>query len=173
MEYLSYIIVALIPASAVIIIAYILLKKNNEREYNAQNLKLRAERQKSFLEPRTEAYQRLILLMERINPNNLIMRLDTEEKNAAIFQSEILSTIRTEYDHNVVQQMFVSESAWSLVKRSREETVKIINVAAQQLEPNASALDLANQVFILLGELEESPTEIAAKALRKEFQRLF
>lgn len=173
MEYISYIIVALIPASAVIVIAYILLKKNNQREINAQNLALRGERQKSFLEPRTEAYQRLTLLMERINPNNLIMRLDMEGKNAALFQAEILNNIRTEYDHNVVQQMFVSEAVWELILRSKEETIKIINVAAQQLKSDASALDLASQVFTLLRELEELPTEIALKALRKEFQRLF
>lgn len=173
MEYITYIIVALIPASAIALVVYIFLKKNNEREFTNANLQLRRERQKFFLEPRADAYQRVVLLMERISLNNLIMRLHNSNKNAIIFQTELLNNIRNEYDHNVAQQIFISVPLWDLINKSKEETIKIINVAARQMDKDATALDLSGKIFEIIGELDELPTEIALKALKKEFQKLF
>src|SRR5690554_3122518 len=101
MEYLTYIIVALIPALSVIFIVVHFLKKNNERDLIQLEVRLKKERQKFFLEPRADAYQRIVLLLERITPHNLIMRLNLTNKNATLFQTELLNTIRNEFDHNV------------------------------------------------------------------------
>src|SRR5690554_6794487 len=144
MEYFSYIIVALIPTLAVIYVVNTFLKKQNEREITNLNIHLKKERQKFFLEPRIEAYQRIVLLMERINPHSLIMRLHNPDKSAVLLQTELLNNIRNEFDHNVAQQIFISTSAWEMVKKSKEETIKIINVAAQSLDEEATSIDLSN-----------------------------
>lgn len=173
MEYITYIIVALIPALAVIFVVLAFLKKQNEREITNLNIDLKKERQKFFLEPRMEAYQRAVLLLERINPQSLIMRLYDDKKSAIILQTELLSNIRSEFDHNVAQQIFISTSAWEMVKKSKEETIKIINVAAQSLGENATSIELSNKIFEIVGELDELPTEITIKLLKEELQRLF
>lgn len=173
MQYVTYIIVGLIPAITAILISYYFLKKSNEREFTTLSLNLRKENQKYYLEPRTEAYQRLVLLMERINPNNMVMRLKPDNKNATLFQTELLNNIRSEYDHNVAQQLFVSEKVWDMIKKSKEETIKIINIAGQDLPSEATAFELANKIFEIVSNLDELPTEIATKALKKEFQKQF
>ncbi|PWH81580.1 DUF7935 family protein [Brumimicrobium oceani] len=173
MEYITYIIVALVPALAVIYIVNIFLKKQGEREITNLNVNLKKERQNFFLEPRMEAYQRIVLLLERINPQSLIMRLHDPNKSAIMLQTELLSNIRNEFDHNVAQQIFISTSSWEMVKKSKEETIKIINVAAQALGEEATSIELSNKIFEIVGELDELPTEITIKLLKEELHRLF
>lgn len=173
MDYITYIIVALVPALAVVFVVYTFINKSNEKELTNLRIQLKQQRQKFFLEPRTDAYQRIVLLLERINPHSLIMRLHNTNKNALSLQTELLNNIRNEFDHNVAQQIFISNSAWEIVKKSKEETIKIINVAAQQLDEDATATDLSAKIFELVGEFEDLPTEIAIKLLKEEFQKLF
>lgn len=167
------IFLVLISGGMVLGMAYLFLKKNSEKEIASLSLQMRKERQKHFLPMRVEAYQRGALLMERIHPGNLVMRLHNPGLPAKAFQSEILKTIREEYDHNVSQQMFVSPQAWEMVRNSKEETIKIINIAGNQMTNVSMANDLATRIFELVAEIGKLPTEITVDYLRKELQELF
>jgi hypothetical protein len=134
---------------------------------------LKKQRQDFFLAHRMEAYQRVILYMERINPSSIVLRMNQPNMNALVLQTMVLKAIREEYDHNVAQQMFISSNAWNLLKNAKEETVKLINVAASQLGSEASANDLATAVITLSAEINPLPSEIAINALKAEFQQLF
>jgi hypothetical protein len=173
LEFLAYVIIALIPATAVIVVVYILLKKNGEREITALTMQLKKERQTNFLESRVDAYQRAVLLMERIHPNSLIMRNFNPGLPAGAFQAKLLDQIREEFDHNVAQQIFISPGAWEMVKTSKEETLKIINIAGRQMDPTAMAGDLSTKIFEIIAEVGELPTEITIKHLKTEVQKLF
>lgn len=173
MEYIAFILVGLLPALAAIVAVYIITKDNKQKEMTMLTLQLKEQRQEYFLEPRVEAYQRVVLLLERITPHNLIMRLHNSQKPATVFQQELLSNIRTEFDHNVAQQLFIPIATWEYVKKSKEETIKIINTAAGQLDEEANSFDLSNKIFEIASQLEDFPTEIAIKILKEEFQRLF
>lgn len=172
-ELLSYMIIALIPAAAVIYVVYIMLKKQGEKEISALTMQLKKEQQASFIEPRVDAYQRAVLLMERITPNNLIMRIYDPRLNAKQFQTALLDNIRKEYEHNLAQQIFISLNGWEMVKSSKEETVKIINIAARQIGEEANATELSSKIFEIVAEVGELPTEITIKQLKGELQRLF
>lgn len=173
MEILAQMIIALIPAAAVVVVVYIFLKKQGEKEISSLSIQLKKERQKFFLEPRVDAYQRIVLLMERVNPHSLVMRIHDPKISAKAMQAELLNAIRNEFDHNVAQQIFISQDAWEMVKKSKEETVKIINIAAKQMEESASATDLSSKIFELISEIDELPTEITIRRLKEELQRLF
>ena len=134
---------------------------------------LKKQRQDFFLAHRMEAYQRVILYMERIHPSSIVLRMNQPNMNALVLQTLVLKAIREEYDHNVAQQMFISSNAWNLLKNAKEETVKLINVAASQLGAEASANDLATAVITLSAEINPLPSEIAINALKAEFQQLF
>ncbi len=173
MEILVQSIIALIPAAASVAIVYFFLKKSGEKEMSQLRGELKKERQQFFLEPRMEAFQRVVLLMERINPHSLVMRIHQPQLSAKELQGELLKTIRQEFDHNVVQQLYISPQAWKMVKKSKEETVKIVNIAADQLEEKATATDLSNKIFTIVAEIDELPTEITIRLLKEEFQQLF
>lgn len=167
----------ILPAGAVLMSTIFFLRKTNEREdkNNARQLQaeLKKQRQEYFLPNRVEAYQRAILLMERIHPNSLIMRTINPGYPASMYQSELLKLIREEYDHNVAQQLFVTPSLWEMVKNSKEETIKIVNIAGNQMQPSSMSTDLAAKIFELVGEIGEMPTDITVKALKEDLQRLF
>src|SRR5690554_6943446 len=173
MDYITYIIVALIPALTVAFVVYTFIKNNNEKDLKHMRIQLKQERHKFFLEPREDAYQRIVLLLERIKPHSLIMRLHNTNGSAIALQTEIQSNIRDEFDHNVAQQIVISNSSWEMVKKSKEEAINIIAVAAQQMDEKSTATDLSSKIFEIVGELDELPTEIAIKVVKEEFQRLF
>lgn len=173
MEFLVYIIVALIPASAVVIVVYLFLKKQGENEISKLSMQIKKERQSFFLEPRLDAYQRMILLLERTHPYSLVMRIHNPTHSAKHFQKELLESIRKEFDHNVAQQIFISPESWEMIKKSKEETINIINIAAKSMEEDADATALSSKIFEIVAEVGELPCDITIKFLKKEFQKLF
>jgi len=162
-----------IPAGAVLAMAYFFLKKSNEKEIKSLQFQLKRDRQQHFLPMRVDAYQRAVLLMERIHPGNIVMRLHNPALPARMLQADILKAIREEYDHNVSQQLFISPQGWEMVRNSKEETIKIINIAGNQMQPTSTGTDLASKIFELVAEIGKLPTEITCEYLKKELQELF
>ncbi|MEZ4889699.1 MAG: hypothetical protein R2779_03780 [Crocinitomicaceae bacterium] len=176
-DIIFYVALITLPAGAVLMTTILFLRKQTERELNSQfhnvQSELKKQRQEYFLPNRVEAYQRAVLLMERIHPNSLIMRTINPALPSAVYQTELLKTIREEYDHNVAQQLFVSPAMWEMVKNSKEETIKIINIAGQQMSVTSMSTDLAAKIFELVAEIGELPSEITVKALKEDLQKLF
>ena len=147
MEVVLQIALIIFPAGAVLLTTIFFLRKETSKEIRTVQLEMKKQRQEFFLPSRLEAYQRAILLMERIHPNSLVMRLHNPGLPAKALQADFLKAIREEYDHNVAQQMFVSPQAWQMVKNSKEETVKIINLAGSQMLPTSTGMDLSGKIF--------------------------
>lgn len=158
---------------SIIIIVYLFLKRQSQKEQVNLEVELKKQRQEFFLPNRVDAYERAILLMERLHPNSLVMRLNNPGLPATIMHAEFLKTIREEFDHNITQQLFISPIAWKLLRDSKEELVKLINLAASQVQDNATAIELSAKIFELVAQLEKLPSEVATEFLKKEFQELF
>lgn len=126
---------------------------------------------KHFIPMQVDAYQRLVLFLERIAPNNIVMRLNNPGLPAGAFQSKLLETIRQEYEHNLAQQIYVSSEAWQITKNSKEEVLKIVNMAATKLEPTAMATDLSRSIFEITSQLEFQPTDKAIALLKEELNK--
>lgn len=172
MELISQALI-IFPSIAFMIVVIFILKKQTSIAEMTNSITLKKERQQHFLPLRVDAYQRMILLMERISPNSLIMRTYHNEKPAKVFQTELLETIRQEFEHNVAQQLFISPKGWKLIRESKEEIVKIINLAASQVDENASTLDLSSKIFEITSQLKQLPTEVTNEILISELQSLF
>jgi hypothetical protein len=168
-----HILLIILPAGGIFLTVVLFLKKQGEKEVRHLQIELRKERQNFFLPSRVESYQRAVLLMERINPNSLVMRLHTPGLPAKVFQADLLKAIRDEFDHNVAQQIFISIPAWKMVKSSKEETIKIINLAGNQMESVATSTELAGKIFEIVNEIGNTPTDITVEYLKKELQELF
>jgi hypothetical protein len=92
---------------------------------------------------------------------------------AKALQIEFIKSIREEYDHNVAQQLFVSPEGWQMIKNSKEDIIKLINAAGEQMSPTATGLDLSSKIFEMLAQLKQLPSEVTVEFLKKEFQGLF
>ena len=125
---------------------------------------------KIFLPLKIDAVQRLVLFLERVSLVNLVMRLHNPALPAGAFQQKLLETVRTEFDHNLAQQVFVSSENWEIVKSSKEEIVKIINMSATQLQPTALSGDLGKAIFEITSQLRVQPTDVAIESLKRELR---
>jgi hypothetical protein len=173
MEALLQIALIILPAGGILLTAIFFLRRETSKELLNMQIELRKQRQEFFLPNRVEAYQRAVLLMERIHPNSLVMRLHNPGMPAKALQADFLKAIREEYDHNVAQQLFISPQAWQMVKNSKEETIKIINIAGNQMQATSTGMELSAKIFELVAEIGQLPSEITVELLKKELQELF
>lgn len=172
MKALIFLSLILITCGSIVLIVFRFLKKQNSREVLNLNLELRKQRQEFFLPSRLDAYQRSVLLMERIHPNSLIMRTHNPSLNAKLYQVELTKSVRNEFEHNVTQQIFITPITWGIMKSSKEEVIKLIHIAGSQMEESATSIQLSEKIMEIVAQLEQFPTEIAVDALKKEFQEL-
>lgn len=173
MEELLDIIKYTIPALVVFVACFFILKKFMDNEYRKQLLEIRKANQNYTTPLRLQAYERMILFLERASLNNLVSRVQKRGMSAKQFQSDLIITVRTEFEHNLSQQIYVSSTAWDTVKLAKEEIIKIINIAASQLRDDATSNELSQKIFEILLKLEVSPTQTAITNIKKEVRQLF
>jgi len=108
-----------IPASVVLYAVYLTVRSFIAKEIELKKLEVRAKGIETILPARLQAYERITLFLERISPQNLLIRLSDPAYSAREFQKLLLDEIRNEYNHNVSQQVYMSEEVWNLVKMRR------------------------------------------------------
>lgn len=145
--------------------------------YRLENDKLvsvnQVERLKLVTPVRLQAYERMVLLLERMMPSQLIIRNMTPGASAADLQSALVNNIRQEFEHNLSQQLYISSNAWELIKNARETIISSINAVADKLEPGAPAADMAQLLF--QGEMDNNNATLykALEYLKNEARLLF
>lgn len=173
MEVVLEILKYTIPAGIVFVGVYFVMQSFLESEQNKMELKYRSDNMKLITPVKLQAYERMILYLERINLSNLVMRMYSSGMSAKDLQEKMLKVIRGEYEHNMAQQLYIPSKTWALVKSAREETVKVINSCTEQLNDDSSGLELSQFILELVGRIETTPTEVAIEALKKEVNRSF
>lgn len=171
MEIILEILKYTLPSLIVFLASYFIIKSFMENEQKKRIMELRSSNQKLITPIRLQAYERMTLLLERISPESLIMRLQHPKMSAKQLQSDMLSAIRSEFDHNLSQQIYISSGAWEVVKNTRENIVKIINSAGDRVKPESTALDYSKIVFEMLMTLEKKPTSVALEFLKAEVKQ--
>jgi hypothetical protein len=172
MDELYEIVKIILPAGIVFLTTYYLVKNFLDHESRKKNLDLKLANQNVLTPIRLQAYERIVLFLERINPNGMVMRAN-KNTSAAIFQAELLKTIRSEFEHNLSQQIYMSSKSWEAVIRAKEETIKLINVAATRVNADASGMEMAQTIIAVSSQLSELPTKGAIEAIKKEIAKEF
>ncbi|MFA5971144.1 MAG: hypothetical protein WC780_02235 [Lentimicrobiaceae bacterium] len=173
METLSELLKYTVPSLVVLAAAYLLLNLFLEKEADKTRMQMRLDVQKISLPIRMQAYERLVLLLERIEPAGLLVRTSSPGMNAALLQSALIQAIRSEFEHNLSQQLYVSNKAWEMVRNAREETIKRINTAAMKLTPEATSADLASLILINDIDATQSAVKGALDLLKAEARNNF
>lgn len=173
MSLLRDLLLMLLPALLTGVSVYFLIR----HYYRVDNEKLASENQierlKLVTPVRLQAYERMVLLLERMMPAQLIIRNMTQGILVADLQTALVNNIRQEFEHNLSQQLYISSNAWELIKNARESVISSINSMADKLEPSAPAADLAQLLF--QGEMENSNATLykALEYLKNEARLLF
>ncbi|AWM34941.1 hypothetical protein [Hymenobacter nivis] len=170
-ELLKIILPALVVAGAI----YLLFKQYLDKDQQRRLIELRLASSKETLPLRLQAYERVVLMLERISPNNVLVRLSSAGQSAPDYHRLLQQEIRAEYDHNLSQQLYVSADAWVLVKEAKENVLTMVNRAFHGL-PNpgqARGTELAKRILEGLMTDAAEPTAQALAAVKHEAFGLF
>jgi hypothetical protein len=162
-----------VPALIVLYAAYLLVRAFIARETDLKRLEIRSRSLETTLPIRLQAYERMALFLERITPDNLLLRVALPGLPAREFQQLLLSEIRNEYNHNVSQQIFMSEVVWDLVRNAKEDLILTINDSITELAPEAVAIDLSKKIMERVINKPVDPIAHALTELKREIQQTF
>ncbi|RLD28375.1 MAG: hypothetical protein DRI73_11610 [Bacteroidetes bacterium] len=167
LEILKYVL----PSLIVFLASYLILKEMIKKEHSKDRFALMMQNQKVTLPVKMQAYERLTLFLERIAPDSLIIRTNKPGMTASQLHQGMLQAIRSEYNHNMSQQIYISHKAWELVKNARSSVIKLINTSADQVKPEDHALKLSSLILERLVKSNVHPTQVAIDNLRNELNQ--
>jgi hypothetical protein len=137
----------ILPAGIVLYAMYLTTKSFLNKDLEKKLLEVRGKSTEIILPNRLQAYERMCLFLERISPGNLVLRLNDKSYSAKELQGILVADIRNEFNHNLSQQLYMSDQAWTLIKNSVEQMVSLINQAAGELPEDARSVDLARKIL--------------------------
>ena len=173
MDTISLILAIVLPSTAVLYAMYLTVKTFLTKEYEKRLIDIKIKNNELILPARLQAYERLCLLLERLSPNHLIIRVNDPSYNAAQLHQQLLHDIRSEFNHNLSQQIYVSEDAWNLTKQAVEALTTSVNGAMSQTDPDTKSIELAKRIFEHYMSNEKDPLMLAQSALKREIQKLY
>ncbi len=157
-----------LPAAVVFATAYTILKNFLDKQYQMKLLEVKNDNRKTTIPLKFQAYERLALLCERISPGNLILRIKSPGMTVEDFHMALLIAIQQEFDHNISQQVYVSDNLWNIIKYTRQHLITTITACAAELDKREPADKLSEMLMENFDEMEEKPLETAQKAIRRE-----
>lgn len=163
----------LVPASVVLYAVFLMVRAFLQKEIEMKKLEVRGRSIETILPNRLQAYERMTLFLERMAPQNLLIRLNTSSIPAKEFHHLLLNEIRNEYNHNVSQQIYMSAEVWEMIKNAKENLVVTINDAAASMDEDSTSLHLSKKIFEKTIQKEIDPVAYALLELKKEIQKAF
>ncbi|MEO0473309.1 MAG: hypothetical protein AAF206_27100, partial [Bacteroidota bacterium] len=163
----------MIPAVLVLITVKLLQDNQKEKSEADHVRKLQSEIMRQHLPVRMTAYERAILFLERISPENLLPRVNGAGKPSDQFHLELVRDIRNEFEHNLAQQLYISPAGWQALVNAKEQVLAIINQAAQQMTAEDDGIAMSRKIIETYSQMGDLPTHKATFVLKSDIQKLF
>lgn len=163
-------LIAVCPALVVGLLAYYFFNAFIKNEDGRRRFLLQKDRQADTLPVRLQAYERLTLFLERIKPSQLLIRITPDGENKNSYEQQLVLSIEQEFEHNLSQQIYMSDELWNIIKSAKNSTIQLIRQQAHGREiTSADALREA-----ILTELMErtAPSLVALEYLKKEIREV-
>ena len=151
----------------------VVMQQNYELEKQKLETESKRKREESFIPLKLQAYERLALFLERINPPSLVTRELQAGVNAGQYHLQLLNSIKDEFEHNMSQQIYLSDEAWSNIKAAKEIIMSLVNNVAGQTESLASSVKLAEGLLAYTFEEGDNPIDNALASLKNDIRTQF
>ena len=160
-----------LPSVVTGLVALYFFKYHMSNEEKRRNYLLRKEKQNLSLPIRLQAYERLALFLERISPEKLLIRIKPSGNNSTNYLNKLVLNVEQEYEHNLAQQIYITDDCWNAVVTSKNAIAQMIRTAAANNKVN-TAEELREK--ILKESIEnDSPTQVALSYLKNEVKSIF
>lgn len=160
-----------LPALIVLGTAYYILKTFLNAQYQTSLLEYRQKIVDQKLPLKLQAYERLMLFCERIDLNNLVLRLRTNDMDVDTLTNSVLISIQKEYEHNMAQQLYISDNLWKILQATKDDTINIVSSFSSKFEGSANALEFAN-ILAAAANTEDISLNTARKAIKEEVKMI-
>ncbi len=159
------------PLAAMLGLVYLMLKNFREKEDKQFLLALQKEVKKQSFPVRLQAYERLVLLAERLEPAALFSRLNPDARDAGQIKMMMLMSIHQEFEHNLAQQIYISNPVWNQFIKAKEQLTDILQKVNATVPNSASTQEFAKALFAQLEKTPPTDLLIAKNALKEEIAR--
>lgn len=167
MEWLIEIIKVVIPMGLLVLLAYVLLKQVFTNQMKLKSIELQKDRKKDTLQFKLNAYERLALYLERISLPDLVMRTSSTEMDAYTLHTALLLTIQREFEHNLTQQIYISENLWQIIYLAKQELANLVTEVYHD-NPQQSREEYVRALMGKYASWNLNPIEKAKSAIRQE-----
>jgi len=161
----------ILPAVLVMMLAVYMLNKVLNHDHTRRVFEYKKSAAKEMVPLRAQAYERLTLFLERMQPTNLLVRVQLPNMKSMSLHASLIQTIRSEYDHNMSQQVYISDESWELINQAKDQLITVINEQVTSVAPNSDATELGK--LIIEASLEEHKwlVDDALVHLKEEFRK--
>lgn len=173
MEEFAQMLMYTVPSVVVGALAYLLVHRLIQNEQNRHLMEVKKENLKYSTPIILQAHERLVLFLERMQMSSMISRVHKPGMSARFLQTELINTIKTEFEHNITQQLYVSKNSWEMVKKAKEESMKAVSMGMAKLNDGATSIDLAREVLTITAAQNNDWTQKAIDLLKVELRKTF
>jgi hypothetical protein len=166
-ELLSY----TLPAIVTGLVAYYFFDLHTKNEEGRRRYLLNKEAQKNALPLRLQAYERMSLYMERINPTKLLIRIAPISNDKNDYENLIISQIEQEFEHNLTQQIYMSDECWTIIVTAKNATIQMIRKA--NMSERVDNADKLREVVLSDLMEKQSPSNAALAYIKNEVGQLW
>lgn len=160
----------LLPAVVTGAVAFYFFRLHTNNEEGRRRYLLHKEAQKDSLPIRLQAYERMALFLERITVNNLVVRIAPRSKNKSEYESLLVKQIETEFEHNLSQQIYISDECWNIIKAAKSATIQLIRSAGMS---DSESVDKLREDILNKTMEKASPSSAALAFIKKEVSDLW
>ena len=160
-----------VPSLITGIIAYYFFKEHIKNEDGRRRFLLKKDMQINAMTLRLQAYERIALFLERISPSKLLIRIPPISSNKDDYEALLTQSIEQEYEHNLSQQIYISDKCWNIATTAKNATIQLIRKASM-LEKTDTANKLREVVLTEMME-RRSPSDAALSFIKEEVSELW
>ncbi|MBQ0735453.1 hypothetical protein [Aquimarina celericrescens] len=164
-------IISLIPTTLITILAIFFFKQHTNNEERRRRFLLHREHQKQAFPLRLQAYERMALFLERISPGKLLFRMAPVGEDKEGYESLLVHTIDQEFEHNLTQQIYVSDECWNTIIAAKNATIAMIRKTA--LKEEVDSADKMREVILTQLVEKGAPGAAALLKIKEEVGDLF
>lgn len=158
----------IIPAILVFLAIYLLMKQFFDNQLKLRMAKQRESVQGSLTPLKIQAYERLMLFCERISIPNLLIRLRENGMAPQTLKATMIMAVQQEYEHNVSQQLYVSDKLWQIIQLAKNQIIETIALIGEKHRKSEDAASFANELIEFVESQEKDPLNTAKFAIRRE-----
>lgn len=160
----------LLPSVVTGAIAFYFFRMHTNNEEGRRRFLLHKDSQKDTLPIRLQAYERMALFLERIAIPSLVVRVAPQSNDKGAYETLLIKSIENEFDHNLSQQIYLTDECWNIIKAAKNATIQMIRKAGMSQTESADKLreDILNETME-----KASPSATALSFVKKEIGDLW